>query len=121
MDTREAIRHLVQVDYKGWMLVFEEGAPGMVTVRCEFWADNSTPRHLDERDRVIAESSFGLRVNDVDDVFELHHRCLEALIRNAETHESREFYKVNGRAPFHPHTIDGEARWNRRRRESVPA
>lgn len=115
MDSREAIRHLLRVDYKGWQLDFEAGV-GVVTVHCEFRADNSTPRDRDPRTWVIAESTFLLRVHDIDDVADLHHRFLEALLRNPETHEAREFYKVDGRAPFHPHTIDGEAHWNRRER-----
>lgn len=121
MDVYEAIAELRRVSYKNFDLRFQAGPAGIVHVSYEFRADNSTPRWRDSRTWVIAEGSFNLMVHRAHDVEELHHMCLVALLANAETHEAREFYKVDGQAPFHPHTLDGEARWNRRTRAPVAA
>lgn len=116
MDRDTALRELRGVTYKDWTVHFTYGVPGAIAVRAEFWAENSTPRDLDPRPRVIGEHAGRLYVADITTVDELHRRVLDWLHDVPELHETREFYKVDGRAPFHPHTIDGEARWHGRER-----
>lgn len=36
------------------------------------------------------------------------------LLLGVEEHESREFFRVDREAPYHPHRDDGERRWRRR-------
>lgn len=47
----------------------------------------------------------GVTVDDVVDK-------VAALLIAAEVHEIREFLRVDGQAPFHPHAGDGVRRWN---------
>jgi len=81
---------------------------GRVTITYEFWADNSSPRYLDDRPRVIADGAFDVMAEG-HDWTNVQRQILEGIIGDAETHESREFLRFNGEAPFHPHRSDGVA------------
>jgi hypothetical protein len=108
MEINDAIRELSRVDYKGWTFRFRALPWSQaVAVDYDFWADNSSPRWRDPRERVIAEGTFTMRVADVRSPVELHKLFLLELLAGPETHEAREFYKVDGEAPFHPHTPSG--------------
>jgi hypothetical protein len=115
MDTTEAIAELQRVTYKpGWTFRFEDYGTGTVTVFYECWVDNSTPRHIDPRPQVLTDGAMLLHVQDVRSAPELHRLFLDKIHEEAELHETREFYRVDGVAPFHPHRIDGRARWDGR-------
>lgn len=81
-------------------------------VSWEAWVDNSSPRHVDPRERVIASGQFEVAPGTEREV---QDQILAGIIE-AEHHELREFVRFDGFAPYHPHRADGDRRWETRRR-----
>lgn len=53
-----------------------------------------------------------IRIDDIDTAAQFYPRVLAVLLSISE-HEDREFFRVDGVAPYHPHRPDGERAWRR--------
>lgn len=123
METTDALAELAKVAYKGWDLRYRADTltpDGMIEVAVEYRVDNSSPREDDPRDWVIASSGFELPANEASGPYELHRMMLDRLHGITELHESAEFYRVDGWAPFRPHRVDGHERYSRTARVATP-
>lgn len=72
--------------------------------------DNSSPRRVDPRPRVIATGEFDVTPGPKEKVEDQ----IITGIREGEDHELREFFRIDGFAPYHPHRDDGDQRWAHR-------
>lgn len=118
MDVQEIV-DLVQfrLAYKNWSFVARPRAsyradhPQVVEVRWQAYVPNSSPPHVDPRPTVIATGVFTVFPGAEDVVVDQ----IMAGIREGEEHEMREFMRIDGFAPYHPHHSDGDRRWAQRR------
>lgn len=83
----------------------------VVRVNWEADVDNSSPAYVDPRPRVLASGTFEVTPGDRTSV---EDQILAGVIE-AEMHETREFLRFGGFAPYHPHRADGDRRWATRR------
>lgn len=112
MDRREVIDLVnMQLTYKpGWYFyaTAEYSSADAVRVYYEAEVVNSSPRSRDPRGMVTASGSFIVHANQSRD--EVLLGVYQGLMA-AESHEAREFLRVSGEAPFHPHVEERERRF----------
>lgn len=112
MDKRDACTLVNEhVTYKpGWDLYAVPAAGDGIWVAYVLRASNSSPVEVDPRPEVRTEGEFYVALTDLSPR-DVQARVLRGIIDVAETHEAREFFRVNGFAPFHPHRRDGDIAW----------
>lgn len=92
------------LSYKeGWTIdAYNYGTYAHITYTAR--VDNSSPANVDPRSWVITDGGWDIRPGTKEQVM---RAMLDGLVK-AETHETREFLRFDGVAPFHPHRADGD-------------
>lgn len=108
----EADAILKTITYKpGWKFMWAKAADGdSVSVGVQYVAPNSTPGSSRYQSEATVMASFSVPLASMSDPVQFT-QAVFAGFALSEMHEAREFFRVGGVAPFHPHRIDGQLQW----------
>lgn len=117
MNVDSAIQLVNSIIYRpGWKFTATDHTnrfEGTIAVRIDYPARNSNRDQAAQGypEEIQTYAEFPMIVLDCDDI--AIYRRLVQKISDIETHEIREFFRVQPTmwAPFHPHRIDGMRRW----------
>lgn len=80
-----------------------------MVITFDYLVTNSSPRDRDPRPQVIGDRLITVDVSGTED--DVLAQILKSVC-DIETHETREFLRVDGEAPFHPHRYQGQNLFN---------
>lgn len=115
MDVARAIEIVNTVTFKpGWSLsagpfllldIIE--IEGAIALHCHLQTRDTDPQFgPDFTERIDEVVSPPVVVDDLNTEIELHRRIFETIMK-LDLHEELEWYRVDGKAVFHPHNDDG--------------
>lgn len=119
MDVKTAVQYINDIKYMpGWKVyAWEAMTPGHVGVNIHAVVPNSARElaPLGYPSKINAGDDFLLNVTDLN-LYQIDDAVIKFLLKVHE-HEAREFfrhrnwYNESWVAPYHPHRIEGQARW----------